>query len=26
MRQLTHREAEAKALKILVDGLGEGLV
>lgn len=26
MRQLAHREAEAKALKILVDGLGEGLV
>lgn len=26
MRQLTHREAEARALRILVDGLGEGLV
>ncbi|WP_114312784.1 annexin VII [Thermus caldifontis] len=26
MRHLTHREAESRALKILVDGLGEGLV
>lgn len=26
MRTLTYREAEPKALKILVDGVGEGLV